>query len=182
MPLLIISAVILQKEDWLLKKGWWSDRLRFKRMNTGDWGWGMGGFLVTIISAYLIITLLEALGVKASHQPSFMTFEQLTSGRYWLLAVWFPFWIFNIMGEEVLWRGVILPRQESSLGMHAWILNGACWIIFHIPFGWHLILPMLPILFILPYIVQRRKNSWIAVFIHAMMNGPAFIAIALGWM
>jgi len=35
-------------------------------------------------------------------------------------------------------------------------------------------------LFILPYIVQRRRNSWVGVAIHAGVNGPGFVAVAFG--
>ncbi|MDX9760310.1 MAG: hypothetical protein RBU27_14215 [Bacteroidota bacterium] len=39
---------------------------------------------------------------------------------------------------------------------------------------------MLPLLFILPFVAQRRQNSWTGVVIHAVINGPAFILIAFG--
>jgi len=84
------------------------------------------------------------------------------------------------MGEEILWRGVILPRQEKASGQKAWFFHGLFWSIFHISFGWQLLIIALPSLFILPYAVQHRKNSWIGVIIHAMINGPSFIAISFG--
>jgi len=43
------------------------------------------------------------------------------------------------------------------------------------------ILLVTPIVFILPWIVQKRRNSSIGVIIHAALNGPAFIAVALGF-
>jgi membrane protease YdiL (CAAX protease family) len=112
--------------------------------------------------------------------PSFMTFEPLSDGRYWILFAWLPFWVFNIMGEEILWRGVLLPRQEIVFGKSTWIFHGFFWMIFHIAFGLHLVLSLIPIFFIQSYIVQKRKNSWIGVLIHAGLNGPGFIAVAFG--
>jgi membrane protease YdiL (CAAX protease family) len=85
--------------------------------------------------------------------------------------LWIPYWILNIMGEEVLWRGVILPRQETVSGKNAWIINAI---------GWQLLLTMIPILFILPFVVQKTRNRWTAVVIHGVINGPSFIAIAFG--
>jgi len=75
---------------------------------------------------------------------------------------------------------VILPRQEVSFGKYAWIVQAIGWGLFHIAFGWQLLITLLPILFILPYIVQKRKNSWIGVLIHAAINGPSFVAISFG--
>jgi membrane protease YdiL (CAAX protease family) len=77
-----------------------------------------------------------------------MTFEPLTQGRYWLLLVWLPYLILNIMGEELLWRGVMLPRQEASFGTNTWIVHGMGWALFHVAFGWKLLLTMLPLIFI----------------------------------
>lgn len=179
-PLLFIASYILRKEGWLLKPGMWKLRLRFQKMNVGDWLWGLGGMVAIGALSYLIMTLLEKFAGPVNHQPPFMSFEPLSAGRYWILAVWLPYWIFNIMGEEILWRGVILPRQEVSFGKYAWIIQGLGWGLFHIAFGWQLLVTLLPILFILPFIVQKRKNSWIGVFIHATLNGPSFIAISVG--
>lgn len=179
-PLLVVAAYILHQEGWWLKAGMWKDRLRFHKMNTGDWMWGVGGIIVIGIWSYLIMMIIETLAGSVEHQPPFMQFDPLGPGRYWILAVWLPFWIFNIMGEEILWRGVILPRQEVSFGKYTWIIQGIGWGLFHIAFGWQLLITLLPILFILPYVVQKRQNSWIGVLIHAGLNGPSFIAISLG--
>ena len=179
-PLLIISIVIIRKEGWLFNSGMWKDRLRFRKMKGGDWVWSIGGMMAIGILSYIIMFVIEKISGFVDHQPPFMQFEPLESGRYWILLVWFPYWLFNIMGEEILWRGVILPRQEVSFGKFAWILQGIGWGLFHIAFGWQLLITLIPILFILPYIVQKRKNSWIGVFIHAGINGPSFIAISLG--
>jgi hypothetical protein len=76
--------------------------------------------------------------------------------------------------------GVLLPRQELALGRWAWLVHGAGWLLFHIPFGWQLLIVLMPILLIEPYVVQRRGNSWIGVVIHGGLNGPTFVAVALG--
>jgi membrane protease YdiL (CAAX protease family) len=110
-----------------------------------------------------------------------MSFEPLTSGRYWLLAVWFPYWIINIFGEEILWRGVMLPRQEAAFGKYTWIVHGSGWGLFHIAFGWQLLIILIPLIFIQSYVVQKTKNSWTGVIIHSGLNGPSFLAISFGW-
>jgi len=86
------------------------------------------------------------------------------------------------MGEELLWRGVMLPRQEIAFGKYALLVYGSGWGLFHVAFGWKMMVPLIPILFIQSYIVQRTKNSWNGVVIHSIVNGPTFLAIALGWL
>jgi membrane protease YdiL (CAAX protease family) len=75
---------------------------------------------------------------------------------------------------------VILPRQEAALGRGAWVANAPGWLLFHLAFGWLLMVVLLSILIILPYAVQRRQNTWVGVVIHAVVNGPGFVAVALG--
>jgi membrane protease YdiL (CAAX protease family) len=86
------------------------------------------------------------------------------------------------MGEEILWRGVIFPRQEVVFGKYTWLIHGFGWSLFHLAFGWQLFMTMLPILFIQSIAVQKTKNSWVGVTIHAIINGPSFIAISLGFL
>lgn len=182
LPMLILAFFMLKSEGQKIEKRTWKERLRFKRMNKSDWLWSIGAIVVTGVLGLIIIKLLEAIIGKVDSSPAFMYFEPLTPGRYWILLVWLPYWLLNIMGEEILWRGVILPRQEFVFGKATWLIHGICWGIFHIAFGWQLLATLIPMLFIQSYVVQRRKNSWTGVVIHAVINGPSFIAIALGWL
>lgn len=179
LPLLLAAAFMLRREG-PLTADLWTTRLRFRRMNAGDWLWCLGGIVAAGAGSGLVMQLMTLAGTDMQTQPPFMHLEPLDAGRYWLLAVWLPYWVLNIMGEEILWRGVMLPRSEAASGKWGWAVQGAGWSLFHVAFGWELLLTMLPLLFILPYVAQRRKNSWTGVVIHAVINGPAFILIAFG--
>lgn len=179
LPLILAGWFILRREA-PRSMSVWTDRLRFRRMNRGDWLWSAGGILAAGIGSGIIMQLVALAGGNMNTQPPFMHLDPLGPGRYSLLAVWLPYWLLNIMGEEFLWRGVLLPRAEAASGNRAWAEQGFGWAVFHIAFGWQLLLTMLPLLFIIPYIAQRRGNSWTGVVIHAVINGPAFILIALG--
>ena len=179
-PLIITGVIILKIEGLKISKNTWTKRLRFRRITLKDLIWSILGLLLVGIFSGIIMYLLELVVGKFDHSPTFMSFEPLTKGRYWLLLIWFPYWILNILGEEFLWRGVMLPRQEIAFGKYAWLIHGLGWGLFHIIFGWQLLITLIPILFLLPYIVQKRKNSWIGVIMHGGLNGPSFIAICFG--
>jgi len=74
----------------------------------------------------------------------------------------------------------MLPRQEVAFGKHTWLIHGFGWALFHIAFGWQLLLTLIPLIFIQSYIVQKTKNSWVGVIMHGGLNGPSFIAICFG--
>lgn len=180
LPLIITGLFILKSEGYRISKNTWIERLRFRKITKSDLLWcAFGLFLVGILSG-LVMKSLELLIGKFDHSPAFMSFEPLTKGRYWLLLVWVPYWILNILGEEFLWRGVMLPRQEIAFGKYTWVIHGFGWSMFHIAFGWQLMITLVPLIFIQSYIVQRTRNSWIGVIMHGGLNGPSFIAICFG--
>lgn len=180
LPLGLTAIVIVKKEGHRINSETLKQRLRFKKLTRNDLIWVLIGVVSIGVLSFLIMTLLELIAGKFEHTPPFMSFEPLTAGRYWLLAVWLPYWILNIMCEEILWRGVLLPLQELAIGKYAWFIHGLGWGLFHISFGTHLLITLLPILFILPYIVQKTGNTWTGVILHSLLNGPSFIAISLG--
>ena len=84
------------------------------------------------------------------------------------------------MGEELVWRGYVLPRQEAAYGMWAWLVNGLLW---NIPFHWYTLSNLfsdMPFYLILPFCVQRIQNTWFAVIIHVMMISMAYVIILAG--
>jgi len=179
-PLIITGIMILKSEGYELSKSTWTERLRFRKITKTDLIWSIAGLVLVGVFSGIILKGLELIVGKFDHSPAFMSFVPLTKGRYWLLLIWAPYWILNIMGEEFLWRGVMLPRQEVAFGKHTWLIHGFGWGLFHIAFGWQLLITLIPLIFIQPFIVQRTKNSWIGVIMHGGLNGPSFIAICFG--
>jgi membrane protease YdiL (CAAX protease family) len=177
---LAVASVLLLRQEALDGTDIWRDRLRFRALSRDDWR--------AVVLALLTIGALRAViqfgfiraGFASALQPEFLAIEPIGPGRRWILAVWVPFFVLNILSEELLWRGVILPRQEAALGRRAWIANALGWGVFHFAFGVALLAVLVPILLILPWTAQRRRNSWVGVAIHAGLNGPGFLAVALG--
>jgi CAAX protease family protein len=176
-PLLLTAALLLYRERRPKRQGSWDARLWLRPMNGGDWLWTIVGIAAVAVLTGGIIGLLPD---KATLRPSFMTLEPLGPGRYWILGAWLPFFVLNIVGEEFVWRGVVLPRQEVVFGGRAWLVNGILWLLFHAAFPWQVLLTLVPITLILPYVVQRRRSTWVGVVIHAGFGGTGFLAIAFG--
>lgn len=180
-PILLTAYLLLRREGLVLDPETWRHRLRFRPVTRAHLGWALAGMVLVGLLSGLLMKGIALLAGAFNHTPSFMSLEPLGPGRYWILAVWLPFWLLNIMGEEILWRGVILPRQEAASGSGAWLIHGLGWAVFHLAFGWQLLVTLIPILLIEPWVVQKTQNSWTGVIIHAGLNGPGFVAIALGF-
>ncbi len=96
----------------------------------------------------------------------------------WGLAIVAMF-LLNIVGEEVLWRGVIWPRQQLVHGERTWLVHGFMWYLFHLPFYPWFVISGLPQAFILSYLFQKSKNTWLVLIMHTIFNS-VFYVILLG--
>jgi membrane protease YdiL (CAAX protease family) len=158
-PLVLIGAWLLHRESRVMRSQAWSERLRLRAMATQDWVWTLGGLVAVGLLSVGLVAVLRTLRSDAGLQPAFIAVEPLAPGRYWILAVWLPFFLLNVLGEEFPWRGVVLPRQEVALGSTAWLVNGIGWLLLHIAFPWQVLVTLAPTTLILPYLVQRRGNT-----------------------
>lgn len=161
------------------------ERLRIKKPSKKDLLRMTGSTVLILALTGIIMAVSKLLAVTARiHElettPSFMNFKAFQGNEKLYLLVWLPMFFFNIVGEEILWRGYILPRQELTHGNNAWLINSILWVAFHICFGIDLLIILLPTLFIIPYVAQKSKNTLIGIVSHALLNGPMFVLISLG--
>lgn len=155
------------------------ERMRIKKLNKLDAIWTIGGFILLSLLSFLIAKIiLPQFEIDAS--PFFFKNMPLKNEHLWILYIWPLFFFFNIFGEEFLWRGYIQPRQELLNDKYTWLVQGIFWSIWHLPMGLDLIYSSLPIFFILPGIVQIRKNTTIAIIIHFVFGAFGFLTLAFG--
>ena len=173
-PLLVASLAAYRLEGRPISWAAIKKRFRLNPMTKSDWLWTIGLLVFTFAASGLLMMT----GLDTS--PPFLHFEGLAKGEEWILLAWLPFFASIIIGEEFMWRGYILPRQEINHGKWAWFINGFFWTMFHLSFGWGLIILLLPLMFVLPWVVQKQKNTWIGIIVHGIVNGLGFISIALG--
>jgi membrane protease YdiL (CAAX protease family) len=90
-------------------------------------------------------------------------------GQWWYALAYLAGWFFNILGEELLWRGYMLPRQEVNYGRWAWFVQGAMWTAMHVFWRWNL-LSLVPVTFGIPFVTQRLKNTSVGIIAHGIAN------------
>jgi len=107
--------------------------------------------------------------------------EVVTPEKSWLIPFWIFFWMFlAVFGEEIVWRGYILPAHEAQYGRGAWIINAVLWNIpFHL-YTMHNFFSDMPLYFLLPYLVYRQKNTWFGIAVHALLVSLALIILVPG--
>jgi membrane protease YdiL (CAAX protease family) len=182
---LFVLAIFLTRRDGFQTKTEIFERLRLQKMSSRDWKYTIFSTLIIMVLSGAIMGISKFLNSQfgipeIETTPSFMALEPFQGNERFFLLIWLMMFFFNIFGEELMWRGYILPRQEINLGNYAWVFNAILWLMFHLCFGIQLMILLVPILFILPYAVQKTQNTFVGIYIHALVNGPSFIMVSLG--
>lgn len=156
--------------------------LKIKPFSKKDWLYSIIGLLLSFLLTGVILefsTLLNKYwGLRnLSTTPWFIEIQPFQGMAKLLLLVWLPMFFFNIAGEEMLWRGYIQARMRVK---YAWLFSSFLWMMFHLPFGFDLMLMFVPIIVIVPYVFEKTQNSLTGIFIHGIYNGPIFVLVALG--
>jgi membrane protease YdiL (CAAX protease family) len=163
--LLLIATVIgLRRDGWSLSWATARDRLRIKSMDSTTWKWTLIFLFLNLLLGYL----LNLLGLFAFEKLDFLPPDAnipLTNIPFLVIVLFF-----NIIAEELWWRGYILPRQELTHGKYAFLVNGVLWSLFHM-FKWWAVPLMLFRNWMEPFVVQRTNNTTPAIIMHSISNG-----------
>lgn len=159
-----------------------SRRFRYPRLTGKIFLLGLGTF-VALNLAYGVFTQLgNAIAGQslATEYGVVRSIEQLLNeslqGRWEIIPPFILLLLVNVIGEELWWRGVILPRQELVHGNHTWIVHGLLWTAFH-AFKWWDLIGLLPVCLIIAAVSQKAKNNWPALIAHFLFNGMALALV-----
>jgi len=184
MPLFIITLVLLKFDGYSLDWKTISERLRIRKITKRDWLWIVLGLLVAAVLVGIIILIISILplGIDILELKGISPIEaqQLMDNEYLFIILLPVLFFFNYVGEEILWRGYILPRQEVSLGKYAWILNGVLHGVFHLSFGLLTNIIAIPIYLMIPFVTHKTKNTSTAIIIHFILGAPMQILVVFG--
>jgi membrane protease YdiL (CAAX protease family) len=100
------------------------------------------------------------------------------AGAAWAPLLYFVGWFFNIAGEELLFRGYLMPRMEMTFASKAWIVNAVCHWVWHVFWRWQLV-ALFPIVFLLPLVAQKTKSTVPGMIAHGTMNLIGVIVVLL---
>jgi uncharacterized protein len=98
------------------------------------------------------------------------TGQSFLSGNW----VWFGLivaaYVFNtVLGEELLFRGLLLPRMNGVFGRGDWVANGVLFAAYHLHVPWRIPVALLDT-FIVSYPTKRYRSAWIGIAVHSSQS------------
>jgi membrane protease YdiL (CAAX protease family) len=106
--------------------------------------------------------------------------KQALEGAWQLLALFAVLGIFNtVLGEELLFRGVLLPKMRGVFGKRDWLANGVLFGVYHLHQPWTTLGSTLEGVFCLAFPSRRFRSTWFGIILHSGQT-VFFLFIALG--
>ena len=140
----------------------------------------VGGRLWLVLVPALLIFTAEIALIPDPFPPvtshDFSAFVQSDAGQAFLSGNW-GFYalivvlvVFNtVLGEELLFRGLLLPRMQGAFGRWDWVANGVLFAVYHLHQPW-VIPSTLVDTFALSYPSRRYRSALIGIIVHSSQS------------
>jgi membrane protease YdiL (CAAX protease family) len=200
----VLSMIVVYREEGDLR--WATIRRRFwlntpQDPKTGQprgklWLWLIPIIILLAAFSLAIAPVLDRLWVSAlpffAEPPGYSGGAVLESpeiqaqlvGAWWFLGLYLLMWVFNVfLGEEFLFRGVLLPKMEGVFGQWDWVANGVLFAVYHLHQPWGIPGNIVSAVFLFALPAKRFRSNWMAIIPHAsewVIVIPLLLALVLG--
>lgn len=189
--LFVLSMIIVRQEEGDLR---WSTVKRRLRLNaprdpkTGGtrrrlWLWVIPFVIAFVIWSLVAVSSVDALWVSIfpflAEPPGYnfgaiFESEELLErlvGAWWFFGLFVVLSIFNtVLGEEFLFRGVLLPKMEGVFGRWSWVANGVLFSFYHVHQPWGILSGIVDSVFLFAFPAWRFRSTWMAIIVHSAQN------------
>jgi membrane protease YdiL (CAAX protease family) len=195
----VLSMIIVRREAGDLR---WATIRRRLRLNTPRnpksgkpqarlWLWVVPFAIIFFLSGIVLAPILEPLWVSLfpflAEPPSFDFGSILESpdimarlvGNWGFVALLVLLSVFNIFGEEFLFRGALLPKMNGVFGKWDWVANGLLFTLYHVHQPWGFLSTWIEDIFALAFPAKRFRSTWMSIIIHGTQS-VFFLFIVLG--
>jgi membrane protease YdiL (CAAX protease family) len=100
----------------------------------------------------------------------------LTHSVLWPLLIVVMMILNTVLGEELLFRGLLLPRMQGAFGKADWLVNGLLFAAYHLHQWWSIPATVFDI-FALALPARRYRSASIAILVHSTQT-VFFVVVA----
>ena len=188
--LFVLSMIIVRREEGNVRWATVKRRLRLnapRKPATGEprarlWLWVVPFLVATAVVELVLNTPLENAWVSVFPfiaEPQGYSLDALfgsqeilqrLEGAWWFFALIVVMAVFNtILGEEFLFRGVLLPKMEGVFGRGSWVANSVLFALYHVHKPW--VIPnaiLTGLLYTFP--AYRYRSTWMSIIVHSAQS------------
>jgi membrane protease YdiL (CAAX protease family) len=184
----VLVMILLYREagnlHWsTIRERLWLQRPRSSSTGVTDrrlWWWLIPVVILTALYEMQVTGVLDRLWVSLvpvlAEPPSFSLGGILGSpeAKAQLVGSWGFYWLFivnalfnTVLGEELLFRGLLLPRMGGAFGKWDWVANGILFGFYHWHQPWSFIGAAIEAVFLFAFPTKRFKSAWFGIIAHS---------------
>jgi uncharacterized protein len=151
--------------------------------------WAVPAIAANVLGGFLAIRLDQAWTnwLPGLDEPSYANLGVLADpqfqGQWWILGLTLTSLLFNyLLGEELLFHGVLLPRMAGVFGRWDWIANTVLFGLYHVHKIWAWP-SMITTSFGYAWAARRFRSLWMSVIVHGIEGYFIVLVVAIlaGW-
>jgi uncharacterized protein len=190
----VLSILILKSEGYDLKWSAIHKRLKYQKPKNPKTGKSSNWLFLWTIPFILLSALIQSgsiglpdldnivvpfiKGLPQYDLSGLATPEY--KGAWWILGLFLITMVFNyFLGEEFLYRGILLPKMNGVFGKWDWLANGALFGFYHLHKPHIILSTALLFGFVFAFPAKYFQSSWMALIIHGL-EGLLGLTIVLG--
>lgn len=188
----VLSLIILKRDGYELRWSTIKKRMKYQKPKNPKTGKSNYWLLLWVIPFILLSGSLQIVNIPDLETILFPFINKLPQyemstlatpefkGAWWLLALLLPSSVFNyFLGEEFLYRGILLPKMKGVFGKWDWFANGVLFGFYHLHKPQMFITSALVTGFLFAFPSKRFQSNWMAVIIHGV-EGLFILVLVLG--
>jgi membrane protease YdiL (CAAX protease family) len=138
---------------------------------TGRRGGRLWLLVVPLVAAVAVNEMLPKLPMPATRDMGLFlesnAGQEFFSGNWPWFALTVVMMVFNTaLGEELLFRGLLLPRMQGVFGRRDWVANGLLFGLYHLHIPWSIPVTLLDT-FVLAYPARRYRSALLGIAVHS---------------
>ena len=146
-----------------------------KSPRTGRVGGKLWLIVIPLVLLFSLGAMLPTFGAPGNRDfASFLDSDagqRFFSGNWGWFGVVLVMQLFNVvLGEELLFRGVLLPRMNRVFGRGDWAANGVLFMGYHLHMPWLMPGTLLFDTFAIAYPSKRFQSTWIGIVVHGSQS------------
>jgi CAAX protease family protein len=174
----VLVAILVAREQRTLRLSTVRDALWLRSPRSPRSGRVGGRVWLIVIPLIVAVAAVQGLipTFGAPENRDFATIVQSDAGKAFLDGAWgwygvlLAMFLFNtVLGEELLFRGFLLPRMNGAFGRGDWVANGVLFTGYHLHVPW--VMPSTLVeSFLLAYPTKRYRSAWIGIAVHSAQS------------